>query len=143
MESATLPRFSARDFFRLKVGLGEAAKRSVGTGQNQIPDMSAFAFTKGNPLSYQLPGGLIIKAGFSTIPASEYTKPVTFPVAFPNACIAAGALSVEESTSIYAFPQCVARAAGGMMIAVYGANAGNVPNVNTTAVTVSWIAVGY
>ena len=129
--------------FLKNLGLGEAAKRSVGTGQNQIPDMSAFAFTKGNPLSYQLPGGLIIKAGFSTIPASEYTKPVTFPVAFPNACIAAGALSVEESTSIYAFPQCVARAAGGMMIAVYGANAGNVPNVNTTAVTVSWIAVGY
>ncbi|MGV2649826.1 UNVERIFIED_CONTAM: phage tail protein, partial [Escherichia coli] len=24
------------------VGLGEAAKRNVGTGENQIPDMSAF-----------------------------------------------------------------------------------------------------
>ncbi|URQ60025.1 phage tail protein [Pantoea alhagi] len=129
--------------FLKNLGLGEAAKREVGTGSNQIPDMSAFAFTKGNPLSYQLPGGLILKAGNSTIAATEYTKSVTFPVAFPNACIAAGALSVEESTSIYAFPQCVARAAGGLMIAVYGANAGTAPNVNTTAVTVSWIAVGY
>ncbi|HGX5513283.1 TPA: phage tail protein, partial [Escherichia coli] len=27
----------------LYVGLGEAAKRDVGTGDNQIPDMGAFA----------------------------------------------------------------------------------------------------
>ncbi|MCV8176653.1 hypothetical protein ODR14_26335, partial [Escherichia coli] len=31
-----------------KVGLGEAAKRDVGTGENQIPDMSAW---KRNPSS--------------------------------------------------------------------------------------------
>ncbi|MGD8204969.1 phage tail protein, partial [Pantoea sp. FN0305] len=46
--------------FLKNLGLSEAAKREVGTGSNQIPDMSAFAFTKGNPLSYQLPGGLIL-----------------------------------------------------------------------------------
>ncbi|MDF9053249.1 phage tail protein, partial [Escherichia coli] len=27
----------------LNVGLGEAAKRDVGTGKNQIPDMASFA----------------------------------------------------------------------------------------------------
>ncbi|MCX2073177.1 phage tail protein, partial [Escherichia coli] len=27
----------------INVGLGEAAKRNVGNGQNQIPDMAAFA----------------------------------------------------------------------------------------------------
>ncbi|MCK2475354.1 phage tail protein, partial [Escherichia coli] len=27
----------------INVGLGEAAKRNVGTGANQIPDMSLFA----------------------------------------------------------------------------------------------------
>ncbi|HCS5077978.1 TPA: phage tail protein, partial [Escherichia coli] len=27
----------------LNVGLGEAAKRNVGTGENQIPDMTSFA----------------------------------------------------------------------------------------------------
>ncbi|EPN5205891.1 hypothetical protein OU569_24350, partial [Escherichia coli] len=27
----------------LNLGLGEAAKRDVGTGDNQIPDMGAFA----------------------------------------------------------------------------------------------------
>lgn len=31
----------------------------------------------------------------------------------------------------------------GLMIAVHGANAGTAPKVITTAVTVSWIAVGY
>ncbi|MGD8206436.1 gp53-like domain-containing protein, partial [Pantoea sp. FN0305] len=124
-------------------GLSEAAKREVGTGSNQIPDMSAFAFTKGNPLSYQLPGGLILKAGNSTIAATEYTKSVTFPVAFPNACIAAGPIGVEEATSVYAFGQCVSRSAGGLLIAVYGGNAGYAPNTNTVPVTFSWFAVGY
>lgn len=129
--------------FLKNLGLGEAAKREVGTGSNQIPDMSAFAFTKGNPLSYQLPGGLILKAGNSTIAATEYTKSVTFPVAFPNACIAAGPIGVEEATSVYAFGQCVSRSAGGLLIAVYGGNAGYAPNTNTVPVTFSWFAVGY
>ncbi|HGF6507372.1 TPA: hypothetical protein ACF2YC_004223, partial [Escherichia coli] len=32
---------------RTKLGLGEAAKRDVGTGDNQIPDMGAFASGSG------------------------------------------------------------------------------------------------
>ncbi|EDD4609931.1 phage tail protein, partial [Salmonella enterica subsp. enterica serovar Agona] len=31
----------------INVGLGEAAKRDVGTGDNQIPDMGAFASGSG------------------------------------------------------------------------------------------------
>ncbi|MGT6710934.1 gp53-like domain-containing protein, partial [Escherichia coli] len=31
----------------INVGLGEAAKRGVGTGDNQIPDMGAFASGSG------------------------------------------------------------------------------------------------
>ncbi|MCU6476230.1 phage tail protein, partial [Escherichia coli] len=31
----------------LNVGLGEAARRNVGTGENQIPDMGAFASGSG------------------------------------------------------------------------------------------------
>ncbi|MCR1245932.1 phage tail protein, partial [Klebsiella pneumoniae] len=38
----------------LNVGLGEAAKRDVGTGDNQIPDMGAFASGSG---WFRLPGG--------------------------------------------------------------------------------------
>ena len=41
----------------INVGLGEAAKRNVGTGDNQIPDMGAFASGSG---WFRLPGGYIV-----------------------------------------------------------------------------------
>lgn len=49
------------------LGLGEAAKRAVGTGENQIPDMSSFPLTVTGDLSSiklttKLPNGLILKA---------------------------------------------------------------------------------
>ncbi|PVR72264.1 hypothetical protein C4670_25055, partial [Salmonella enterica subsp. enterica serovar Cerro] len=40
------------------LGLGEAAKRDVGTGDNQIPDMGAFASGSG---WFRLPGGYIVQ----------------------------------------------------------------------------------
>lgn len=71
------------------LGLGEAAKRNVGTGENQVPDMNSF----GNSLTangYQkLPGGMIIQWGsFSVSPTggSVGTVDITLPVAFPAAC---------------------------------------------------------
>ena len=52
---------------RTNLGLGEAAKRAVGTGENQIPDMSSFPLTVTGDLSSiklttKLPNGLILKA---------------------------------------------------------------------------------
>ena len=49
------------------LGLGEAAKRAVGTGENQIPDMSSFPLTvtgdlSSRKLTMKLPNGLILKA---------------------------------------------------------------------------------
>ncbi|WP_247162848.1 phage tail protein [Escherichia coli] len=49
------------------LGLGEAAKRAVGTGENQIPDMSSFPLTvtgdlSSRKLTTKLPNGLILKA---------------------------------------------------------------------------------
>nr|MDN1308010.1 phage tail protein [Escherichia coli] len=38
--------FARYFYIFINVGLGEAAKRNVGTGTNQIPDMSSF--TSGN-----------------------------------------------------------------------------------------------
>ena len=68
------------------LGLREAAKRDVGTGNNQIPDMSAFA---GGPASsYQkLPTGLIIQWGTSSNSTSTGQATATFPIAFPNGLI--------------------------------------------------------
>ncbi|HIA7221976.1 TPA: gp53-like domain-containing protein [Escherichia coli] len=64
----------------LNVGLGEAAKRNVGTGDNQIPDMGAFASGSG---WFRLPGGYIVQ--FGTF-AGNTTRFISghFPIPFPS-----------------------------------------------------------
>ena len=47
----------------INVGLGEAAKRNVGTGSGQIPDMSSFSGSIASKGYQKLPGGLIIQWG--------------------------------------------------------------------------------
>lgn len=79
----------------LNVGLGEAAKRNVGNGQNQIPDMAAFASSLSSTGFQKLPSGLIIQWGIVS-GASNYT--VTYPVTFPNRSLAL--LAVPHTTSV-------------------------------------------
>ncbi|WP_333498472.1 gp53-like domain-containing protein [Kluyvera sp. CHPC 1.2972] len=69
----------------LNVGLKEAAKRGVGTGVNQIPDMSAFASGSG----YQkLPGGYILQWGSANAGNSASTGiSNTFPIPFPSGIV--------------------------------------------------------
>ncbi|MGC0749323.1 phage tail protein, partial [Escherichia coli] len=43
------------------LGLGTASKRNVGTGANQIPDMSSFQSILSTPGYQRLPGGIIIQ----------------------------------------------------------------------------------
>ncbi|MCV8070410.1 phage tail protein [Escherichia coli] len=63
-----------------KVGLGEAAKRDVGTGDNQIPDMGAFASGSG---WFRLPGGYIVQ--FGTFRGNtDRVISGSFPIPFPN-----------------------------------------------------------
>ncbi|EFD0613820.1 phage tail protein [Escherichia coli] len=77
------------------LGLGEAAKRNVGNGQNQIPDMAAFASSLSSTGFQKLPSGLIIQWGIVN-GASNYT--VTYPVTFPNRSLAL--LAVPHTTSV-------------------------------------------
>ncbi|HBE9128239.1 hypothetical protein HCI60_12215 [Escherichia coli] len=67
------------------LGLGTASKRNVGTGANQIPDMSAFASGSG----YQkLPGGYILQWGSANAGNSASTGiSNTFPIPFPSGII--------------------------------------------------------
>ena len=62
------------------LGLGEAAKRNVGTGDNQIPDMGAFASGSG---WFRLPGGYIVQFGTFS---GNTTRIISghFPIPFPN-----------------------------------------------------------
>ena len=57
------------------LGLGEAAKRDVGTGENQIPDMASFSGVRDYYGKQLLPGGLILQ--WLTIPSSAAAKAVT------------------------------------------------------------------
>lgn len=123
------------------LSLGTASQRNVGTGTNQIPDMNSFAFTKSNPLSFSLPGGLILKAGNGSTTTGAAN--VGFPTAFPTACVAGGVLSAEESTNDYVFGQGSARSAGGMTLAFYRNSVGSAPVANSAALTYSWFAIGY
>ena len=61
----------------INVGLGEAAKRNVGTGENQIPSMSEW--TSGTGWNRD-PSGRIIQRGFAM--TSNQTN-ILFPIPFP------------------------------------------------------------
>ena len=65
------------------LGLGEAAKRDVGTGENQIPDMASFASGDG---WMKLPNGKILQYGRGeAMPKlSTQTMRITFPIPFPK-----------------------------------------------------------
>ncbi|MDT9430049.1 phage tail protein [Escherichia coli] len=82
----TLTNLSGKDVAGLLayLGLGEAAKRDVGTGANQIPDMSSW--TKGistDAIWIRFPDGTIIQMG--AIGASN--TDITFPIPFPSQCM--------------------------------------------------------
>ncbi|EOB1677175.1 gp53-like domain-containing protein [Escherichia coli] len=63
-----------------KVGLGEAAKRDVGTGENQIPDMGAFTSGSG---WFRIPSGYIVQ--FGTFRGNtDRVISGSFPIPFPN-----------------------------------------------------------
>ncbi|EOV14478.1 hypothetical protein WGA_00766 [Escherichia coli KTE40] len=119
------------------LGLGEAAKRNVGTGENQVPDMNSF----GNSLTangYQkLPGGMIIQWGsfyVSPTGGSVGTVDITLPVAFPAACRSVNALISTNDPS--------ARSVG---FDIGSTNRTKIRFTYTSATTNSiyWMAVGY
>ncbi|HBH4605643.1 TPA: hypothetical protein KTF64_000856 [Escherichia coli] len=60
------------------LGLGEAAKRNVGTGENQIPDMSSYASGSG---WRKMPDGSIEQWGRISFPSEH--GPVSANVSFP------------------------------------------------------------
>lgn len=101
----------------LNVQLGEAAKRDVGTGNNQLPDMSAFGMSRNGQTAWDiLPNGMIRQVGTVTLTpvgnfnaitlggVTYYTHyyRVNFPRQFPNAQIATLATLASYSYSTQA-----------------------------------------
>ena len=71
------------------LGLGEAAKRDVGTGSGQIPDMSSFSDSIASKGYQKLPGGLIIQWGAGdagTGYVGSTGNEMNFTIAFPSQC---------------------------------------------------------
>ena len=81
----TLTHLSGKDVAGLLayLGLGEAAKRGVGTGENQIPDMASFASGDG---WMKLPNGKILQYGCGAVTPtlSTQTMRITFSIPFPK-----------------------------------------------------------
>ncbi|HDX3310895.1 TPA: phage tail protein [Escherichia coli] len=81
----TLTHLSGKDVAGLLayLGLGEAAKRNVGTGENQIPDMASFASGDG---WMKLPNGKILQYGRGRVSPTlaSQTLRVEFNIPFPK-----------------------------------------------------------
>ena len=69
------------------LGLGEAAKRNVGTGANQIPDMGSFTLSVSGTGYQKLPSGFILQWGSIGAPDIAQDVVTHFPIAFPNRCL--------------------------------------------------------
>lgn len=80
------------------LGLGEAAKRDVGSGANQIPDMTLFAKLHSGNGYQKLPGGLIIQWGSITGTIGQLSG--NYPVAFPNAVFQAVVTLSDKSAGV-------------------------------------------
>ncbi|MCT8341894.1 phage tail protein [Photorhabdus kleinii] len=79
-----------KNAFVKNLGLNEAAKREIGTGINQIPDMSYFTANLTSAGWQKLPSGLIetwgfvLANGYGSLEAGYLNN---FPIPFPNACL--------------------------------------------------------
>ncbi|WP_410405351.1 phage tail protein [Escherichia coli] len=69
------------------LGLGEAAKRNVGTGANQIPDMGSFTLSVSGTGYQKLPSGFILQWGSIGAPGIAQDVVTHFSIAFPNRCL--------------------------------------------------------
>ncbi|ELD0664086.1 TPA: phage tail protein [Escherichia coli] len=85
----TLTNLSGKDVAGLLayLGLGEAAKRNVGTGANQIPDMGSFTLSVSGTGYQKLPSGFILQWGSIGAPGIAQDVVTHFPIAFPNRCL--------------------------------------------------------
>ena len=82
------------------LGLGEAAKRNVGTGANQIPDMSLFASSNtATAAAQKFPSGLILQCGqLNGAPNVSSTYGMTFPMTFSRVLAVTVTLNVTGAS---------------------------------------------
>ena len=98
----TLTNLSGKDVAGLLayLGLGEAAKRNVGTGANQIPDMSLFAsIDTVTAAAQKFPSGLILQCGqLNGAPNVSSTYGMRFPMTFSRVLAVTVTLNVTGAS---------------------------------------------
>ncbi|HHO9833385.1 TPA: phage tail protein, partial [Escherichia coli] len=136
----TLTNLSGKDVAGLLayLQLGEAAKRNVGTGANQIPDMNSF--TSGSSTAadwYKLPGGLLIQSGINAVGYIGSPFTIGLPVAFSSANyrIVASYDNARASAT-----NCFAMSAVPSTASAFTINSSSTASVGT--VYAYWIAIG-
>ena len=117
--------------------LGEAAKRGVGNGANQLPDMSNFAGSLGFNGYQKLPTGLIIQWGVLNVNGTSGavgTTDISFPIAFPTAFRHLSALMSTNDPSIRFT---------GFDISNTSTTKARFTYVTPTSNPIYWMAIGY
>jgi len=127
------------------LSLGNASKRTVGAGTNQIPDMSFFPLSTGEIGYTKFPNGLILQWGYlsgSPSSGSQATLTGTYPIAFPTALMQLTA-SLRDLTggttagiSVFTNYQTGSVSLTTPKIGLSGSNLG-------TAISARYIALGY
>lgn len=114
------------------VQLGEAAKRDIGTGANQIPDMSSFGRSLENAGYFLLPSGVIVQWGRVSISGTTGSR-ITYPIPFPNKRFVLAASPVGSGFTVNpATPVFTEGDKNGCDVSTWG----------TSNYTALWIAIG-
>ncbi|MBK5143389.1 tail fiber protein [Budviciaceae bacterium BWR-B9] len=123
------------------LGLSEAAKRGVGDGENQIPDMNSFTSMKGgaNGTYLKLPGGFILQTGRAETNRLSASL-INLPIAFPKSSYNIVGVSIDQTWSTVA--TCAPQTASSFYLSTWGA--GSTANLGVRQESlVYWIAFGY
>lgn len=116
------------------LGLKEAAKRDVGTGVNQIPDMNSFASgSSGAGQWIRLPSGTLIQWGVITNTLTTGGYNVTYPTPFSE--------SPSYSLAVTASSPIIATAVNTTTTILNGVSTWNLSGSRQTN-SVIWIAIG-
>lgn len=129
VDSGTSSQYYDALIASVKANLGTAALRNVGTGSNQIPDMSSF--TKGNGW-VRFPNGTIIQRGTLDINANTINVNVSLPVPFTSS-------DYTVLATITASDPAPSRPVGGTPFSL---SALRLSNWSATLAKTSWIAIG-
>ncbi|MDM2751414.1 hypothetical protein OGY07_18995 [Citrobacter sp. Cs237] len=115
------------------LSLGTAAYKDVGTGTNQIPDMTSFT---AGPGWMEFPSGKIIQYGYHP---SSTSGPViiNFPIPFPTQCYGVTGGGTDSNAANIAGCQVIDNA--GFYLSAWLVGSGI---FNRTATNIAWISVG-